>query len=213
MSKFPWLSGVFFFGLKLRQLSRPGLLESHLRDAMRKVQIIITTGGVSMGELDLLKPTIERSLGGTIHFGRVAMKPGKPTTFATVPIKTIDGEPAKRFIFSLPGNPGSAIVALHLFVLAALQNISGSSKPGLPKVMATLEHDINLDPQRPEYHRAIVRADKDGYMYAASTGLKRSSGIHKLQNTNALISLPVGDGYMRKGERVEAWMMSEVIGL
>ena len=212
MSKFSWLSGVILLISMLRKPSRPGLLETHLRDAMRKVQIIITTGGVSMGELDLLKPTIERSLGGTIHFGRVAMKPGKPTTFATVPIKAVNGERAKRFIFSLPGNPGSAIVTLHLFVLAALQNMSGSSKPGLPKVMATLEHDINLDPQRPEYHRAVVRADKDGYLYAASTGLKRSSGIHNLRNTNALISLPVGDGFMRKGEKVEAWMMSEIVG-
>lgn len=198
--------------LILKQSSRPGLLESHLRDAMRKVQIIITTGGVSMGELDLLKPTIERSLGGIIHFGRVAMKPGKPTTFATVPIKSVDGEPAKRFIFSLPGNPGSAIVTLHMFVLAALQNMSGLPKPGLPKVVATLEHDINLDAQRPEYHRAVVRAGKDGYLYAASTGLKRSSGIHKLQNTNALISLPMGDGFLKKGEKVEVWMMSEVVG-
>ena len=91
--------------------------------------------------------------------------------------------------------------------------MSGSPKPGLPKVVATLEHDINLDAQRPEYHRAVVRADKDGYLYAASTGLKRSSGIHKLQNTNALISLPMGDGFMKRGEKVEAWMMSEVVGL
>ena len=71
-----------------------GELEQSLRDALRgvgksntSVDVIITTGGVSMGELDLLKPTIERSLGGTIHFGRVSMKPGKPTTFATVPFK------------------------------------------------------------------------------------------------------------------------------
>lgn len=166
-----------------------------------------------MGELDLLKPIIERSLGGTIHFGRIAMKPGKPTTFATVPIKTVNGERTNRFIFSLPGNPGSAIVTLHIFVLAALQNMSGSFKPGLPKVMATLDHDINLDAHRPEYHRAVVRADKDGYFYAASTGLKRSSGTFNLRNTNALISLPVGDGFMRKGEKVEAWLMSEIVGL
>lgn len=165
-----------------------------------------------MGELDLLKPTIERSLGGTIHFGRVTMKPGKPTTFATVPIKTVNGERAKRFIFSLPGNPGSAIVTLHIFVLAALQNMSGSSKPGLPKVIATLEHDVHLDPQRPEFHRAVVKAGTDGYLYAASTGLKRSSGIHNLRNTNGLISLPRGDGVMRKGEKVEAWMMGRIIG-
>ncbi|OCT44390.1 putative molybdenum cofactor biosynthesis protein Gephyrin [Cladophialophora carrionii] len=64
-------------------------LELKLRDAFRLhgVDVVVTTGGVSMGELDLLKPTIERALGGTVHFGRVSMKPGKPTTFASVSIK------------------------------------------------------------------------------------------------------------------------------
>ena len=165
-----------------------------------------------MGELDLLKPTIERSLGGTIHFGRVAMRPGKPTTFATVPIKTVNGERATRFIFSLPGNPGSAIVTLHVFVLAALQRMSGSSKPGLPKVMAMLEHDMNRDAERLEFHRAVVKAGTDGHLYAVSTGLQRSSNIHKARNTNALLNIPAGDGIIGKGEKVEAWMMSEVVG-
>jgi gephyrin len=180
---------------------------------MRKVEVIITTGGVSMGELDLLKPTIERSLGGTIHFGRVTMKPGKPTTFATVPFKTNDGERIKRFIFSLPGNPGAAIVTLHVFVLAALQRMSGTPKPGLPKLMASLEHDVNLDAQRPEFHRAIVRAGPDRILYAASTGLQRSSRIGSLRTANALLILPARDGVMRKGEKVEAWMMGKIAGL
>ncbi|KAL9024187.1 MAG: hypothetical protein Q9196_006702, partial [Gyalolechia fulgens] len=104
---------------------KQGSLEQSLRDAMRKVDVIITTGGVSMGELDLLKPTIERSLGGTIHFGRVSMKPGKPTTFATVPFKNNTGDPETRLIFSLPGNPASAIVTSHLFVLPSLQQACG----------------------------------------------------------------------------------------
>ncbi|EHK98717.1 putative Gephyrin [Glarea lozoyensis 74030] len=88
---------------------KPGALEETLRDALRKVDVIITSGGVSMGELDLLKPTIERSLGGTIHFGRVSMKPGKPTTFATVPVKDNSGNRVNKVIFSLPGNPVSAV--------------------------------------------------------------------------------------------------------
>ena len=67
-------------------------LETKIRDSFRlqRLDIIVTTGGVSMGELDLLKPTIERSLGGEVHFGRVSMKPGKPTTFASVPFKESD---------------------------------------------------------------------------------------------------------------------------
>ncbi len=106
---------------------KPGTLEETLRDAMRRVDVIITTGGVSMGELDLLKPTIERSLGGTIHFGRVAMKPGKPTTFATVPAKNNEGQRVSKVIFSLPGNPAGALVTFHLFVLPSLHQMSGIS--------------------------------------------------------------------------------------
>lgn len=71
--------------------ARPGALETHLRESLESVDVLITTGGVSMGELDLLKPTIERSLKGTIHFGRVSMKPGKPTTFGTVPLSALAG--------------------------------------------------------------------------------------------------------------------------
>lgn len=65
--------------------TRPEGLEARLCEGLASVDILITSGGVSMGELDLLKPTIERALSGIIHFGRVSMKPGKPTTFATVP--------------------------------------------------------------------------------------------------------------------------------
>lgn len=68
---------------------KPETLERRLREALASVDVLITTGGVSMGELDLLKPTIERALHGTIHFGRVSMKPGKPTTFATVPSSSL----------------------------------------------------------------------------------------------------------------------------
>src|ERR1700712_5554125 len=130
-----------------------------------------------MGELDLLKPTIERSLGGTIHFGRVNMKPGKPTTFATIPFKTNSGERSTKTIFSLPGNPASAVVTFHLFVLPSLHQASGITPVGLPKVKVVLEEDVRIDRQRPEYHRALVVAKSDGLLYASSTGGQRSSRI------------------------------------
>src|SRR5205814_6994365 len=128
-----------------------------------------------MGELDLLKPTIERSLGGTIYFGRVAMKPGKPTTFATIPSKNNAGERMEKIIFSLPGNPASAIVTLHLFVLPSLHYASGIRPVGLPKVLVNIDHEISLDPERAEYHRVMVTMKRDGMLHASSTGSQRSS--------------------------------------
>ncbi|KAL9594831.1 MAG: hypothetical protein Q9179_005227 [Wetmoreana sp. 5 TL-2023] len=186
-------------------------LEQTLRDAMRRVDVIVTTGGVSMGDHDLLKPTIERSLAGTIHFGRVAMKPGLPTTFATVPFKTNTGQHEPRLIFSLPGNPASAIVTSHLFVLPSLHYASGVKPVGLPTVLVTLEHDFRLDPGRPEYHRAIVTAGRDGGLSAASTGGQRSSRVGSLKSANALVCLPARKGVLAKGERVQALLMGRVL--
>lgn len=218
-------------------------LEHALRDSLRgvgrassSVDVIVTTGGVSMGELDLLKPTIERSLGGTIHFGRVSMKPGKPTTFATIPFKeTGDGttqqERKSKLIFSLPGNPASALVTLNLFVLPSLHKLTGlgessraiSTKPwlapqlGLPRVAVVLTHHFPLDPKRTEYHRAVVTASRsDGRLYATSTGVEgvgqRSSRVGSLANANALVVLRPGRGVGIKGEIVEALMMGGVYG-
>jgi gephyrin len=189
---------------------QPGSLEEVLRDALRKVDLVITTGGVSMGELDLLKPTIERSLGGTIHFGRVAMKPGKPTTFATVPVKNNDGERVSKVIFSLPGNPASALVTFHLFVLPSLRQMSGIEPAGLPRVPVILSHDFSLDKSRPEYHRAIVSVGSDGVLSATSTGGQRSSRVGSLKGANALLCMPSGPEPLRKGAKVEALLMGSL---
>lgn len=189
----------------------PGSLEEVLRAAMRRVDVIITTGGVSMGELDLLKPTIERQLGGTIHFGRVSMKPGKPTTFATVPFKTNEGEDVKKVIFSLPGNPASAIVTLNLFVLPSLHIASGVEPAGLPRVPVHLSHSIKLDTQRNEYHRVVVSVGKDGKLWATSTGKQRSSMVGSMKSANALLCLPTGPGdLLEKGEKCDALLIGAV---
>jgi gephyrin len=189
---------------------KPGDLEETLRDALRKVDVIITSGGVSMGELDLLKPTIERSLGGTIHFGRVSMKPGKPTTFATIPVKSSSGDRVSKVIFSLPGNPVSAMVTFHLFVLPSLHHASGVSPAGLPKVLVALNHEFRLDPERAEYHRAIVTLGRDGLMHASSTGGQRSSRVGSLKSANALLCLPTGNESLAKGANVEALLMGRL---
>ncbi|KAF7589340.1 hypothetical protein BBP40_004455 [Aspergillus hancockii] len=218
-----------------------GEIERSLRDALRgvgkaktSVDVIITTGGVSMGELDLLKPTIERSLGGTIHFGRVSMKPGKPTTFATVPFKPSTSiqqaqqERETKLIFSLPGNPASALVTLNLFVLPSLHKLVGmsekqtapgvSSALGLPLVSVSLAHAFPLDPKRTEYHRAIVTASRsDGRLYASSTDLtgvgQRSSRVGSLASANALLVLRPGSGKIEKGALIEALMLGPVVAV
>ncbi|POR39099.1 Gephyrin [Tolypocladium paradoxum] len=190
---------------------KPGSLEETLRNGFRQADVLVTTGGVSMGELDLLKPAIERSLGGTIHFGRVAMKPGKPTTFATVPVKDNAGRRVSKVIFSLPGNPASALVTFHLFVLPSLHKQSGVSPVGLPKVPVVLAHEFPMDP-RPEYHRAVVTVGKNGLLTASSTGGQRSSKVGSLRAANALVCMPSGKGKLERGSKVGALLMNTIHG-
>ena len=98
-----------------------------------------------MGPSDLLKPVIERHLSGTIHFGRVTVKPGKPTTFASIPIlggKSRERKPA----FALPGNPASALVTFHIFVVPALRKLGGwpTTQCQLPRVRVHVGSFIHI---------------------------------------------------------------------
>lgn len=189
---------------------QPGALEEGLRNAFRKVDVVITSGGVSMGEKDLLKPTIERALGGTIHFGRVSMKPGKPTTFATVSLKNNSGDREEKLVFSLPGNPASAMVTFSLFVLPSLHMASGISPAGLPKVKVVLDSDIKMDPERNEYHRVIIVTKPDGRLHATSTGGQRSSRIGSFKGANALLCMPAKPGAVPKGSMVDALLIGNL---
>lgn len=211
----------------------PGELERKIRDGFRthNVDVLITTGGVSMGELDLLKPTIERSMGGTVHFGRVSMKPGKPTTFASVPFKpsssssSSDGsntnvhmqqtERIDKLVFGLPGNPASALVTAHLFVLPCLQKLAGvpvEECGGMERVMVRVSERMRCDALRVEYHRVVVSCGRDGVLVARSTGMQRSSRVGSLSSANALLVLPQKEGVLEAGELCEALMMGPVVG-
>jgi gephyrin len=113
-------------------------IQAHVAAIQRgldEADILLTTGGTSMGPTDLLKPVIERHFSGTVHFGRVAVKPGKPTTFATIPWKDL-----LKPIFALPGNPASALVTFQIFVVPALRKMGGWKKEmwNLPKVNVTV---------------------------------------------------------------------------
>lgn len=192
-----------------------GELERSIRDGFRRhdVDVLVTTGGVSMGELDLLKPTIERSMGGTVHFGRVAMKPGKPTTFASVPFKSEkDGERKDRLIFGLPGNPASALVTANLFLLPCLQKLSGAEGHGLERVKVKLSEKVRCDDKRVEYHRVVVSCGHDGILVARSTGMQRSSRVGSLSSANAMLVLPQKEGVLDAGELCVALMMGPIVG-
>lgn len=165
-----------------------------------------------MGPTDLLKPVIERHFNGTIHFGRVTIKPGKPTTFASIPIS--GGGNKSKPVFALPGNPASALVTFHVFVVPALRKLGGWPQElcQLPRAYVKLQNSMRLDP-RTEFHRVIIRAGTDG-LEASSTGGQRSSRVASLSGANGLVVLPPkkegGPQSLEVGERVEAVMVGEI---
>nr|CAD7427521.1 unnamed protein product [Timema monikensis] len=128
----------------------PKAVLSKLKEALSTGDVIVTTGSVSMGERDILRDVLITDIGATVHYARVFMKPGKPTTFATC-----DYEGRKKLILGLPGNPVSATVTSHLYVLPALRKMAGHPSPLATIIKATTEEEVALDP-RPEYHRAIL---------------------------------------------------------
>ena len=196
---------------------------SALQRGLHAADVVVTTGGTSMGESDLLKPLLERQLNGTIHFGRVAMKPGKPTTFATL---TDASSSRSKVVFALPGNPASALVTFYVFVLPALRKLSGYPKGedaaraggnpwSLPRVPVTLGGEMRLDP-RPEFHRVVVRAEGERGLVAYSTGSQRSSGMHSMAAANALIALPALEAgssarMLPRGARAEAILLGAIV--
>lgn len=186
----------------------PGALETAVRRGLDAADVLLTSGGVSMGNLDLIKPLLDRI--GVVHFGRLRMKPGKPCTFATV---THGGR--HRLIFALPGNPVSSLVTFYLLGAPALRKLAGWPNPRLTRVQVTLSQPLSLDAHRPEYHRASVRWDATlhaghGGFIANSTGSQASSRLLSMRSANALLEAPQGEGVLAAGSSVTALLIGDI---
>jgi molybdenum cofactor synthesis domain-containing protein len=167
-------------------------LRSSMIDRIAESDVVITSGGVSMGDLDLIKPLLAEL--ADVHFRRVFMKPGKPFNFAT------SGD---TLIFSLPGNPVSALVGFEFFIRPALRSMLGAAEIDRPRARVRLDQSVRSS-DRIEFQRAIVRVDPGGQLKAATTGPQASSRLASLVGANALIVVPPGSEFMGEGSRVEA---------
>ena len=119
-------------------------VKEKMESSSKLCDFVISSGGVSMGEKDLIKVFLEKE--GKILFGRLNMKPGKPTTFA----KFND-----TIFFALPGNPVSCYVTYQLLLSYALNLFQNSNKFEYPTIKIYILHDIDMDTERPEYQRAM----------------------------------------------------------
>lgn len=158
-----------------------------------------------MGEDDLIKPIIERTFRGKIHFGRVDMKPGMPTTFAT--IRGPKPSDHDRLVFCLPEHPASIIAAFSVLVMPALHRLTGKLPRdcGFPRIPVLLEgRDVRAHHTRTSFHRATVVARPDGRLHATSSGEQGLPVVTPRNNgANALLCIPPGDD-LRAGNEVLA---------
>jgi molybdopterin molybdotransferase len=174
-------------------------LERAMRAGLAKADVLLSSGGVSMGTRDLIKPLLEKM--ATIQFGRVSFKPGKPLTFAT----TGEG----KLAFGLPGFPVSSLVTFEIFVRPAVLKLSGAAQVKRPRVTAALGHEVRTDPVRPEYQRAVVTWERDRFV-ARTTGLQSSSRLISIVGANALLELEPGGEVLPKGTIVQALLLANL---
>ncbi|XP_057652615.1 gephyrin [Diorhabda carinulata] len=165
----------------------PDSVKSALEKAFSSNDVVISSGGLSMGEFDVLKQVLVEDFGAKIHFARVNMKPGKPTTFATLVYKE-----KRKIYFGLPGNPVSCGVTCLLYVVPALKYMERSSNYKFPIIRVGGLELVNNDP-RPEYHRVRVSVDPiSGEFKMRSTGNQISSRLNSLVGANGLAVVKKG---------------------
>ena len=178
-----------------RVTDETGSLQETIERGLGKADALLTSGGVSMGQLDLVKPYLAEH--GKIHFGRVRAKPGKPVTFAT-----LEGVP----VFAMPGFPVSALVSFEIYVRPALLKMAGRTHVHRPRRRVTLTHDVPHIAGRTEFQRAIVTLSTGGQYTAVTTGFQGSGRLLSMHGANALLVLPYQQADFPAGTEVEAIM-------
>jgi len=164
------------------------------RAVAEDADLIITSGGVSMGAYDFARTVVEAH--GHLNFWRVKMRPGKPLAF---------GAYREVPIMALPGNPVSALVTYEVFVRPALNRLAGMIEVHRMRVLARSEEDIESD-GRQSYLRAKIRW-QGGEFRVRLTGSQDSGVLMSLVAAEALIVVPEGTKHLPAGEEVEAWLL------
>jgi molybdenum cofactor synthesis domain-containing protein len=182
--------------------------ESSLVDALTRgaetCDALVTSGGVSVGDLDLVRVVLEKLSAGSMRWMQVAIRPAKPFAFGVL------GECATP-VFGLPGNPVSAMVSFVLFVRPALRRLSGHAQLERPVVTALLEGDLDRQADGKLYFvRARVVLDRAGTWRVRATDGQESHQLRSMAESNALVLLPDGPG-ARAGTTVEVMLIDPAL--
>jgi molybdopterin molybdotransferase len=176
------------------------LLEDAFAKASGKVDVLITSGGVSVGEADYVKETLLKQ--GETSFWKVAMKPGRPLTF---------GKLDTTYFFGLPGNPVSVMVTFYQFVQPALKKLMGETycSPIMMKVPCISE--LKKRPGRVEYQRGVLEQDENGRMVVRKTGAQGSGILRSMADANCFIVLPLDNEGVKNGGMVDVQLFHGIV--
>ena len=177
----------------------PVALEAAFRNAAARADVIISSGGVSVGEADFTKGMMRKL--GDVVFWRIAMRPGRP--FAV-------GRIGDTVLFGLPGNPVAVMVTFLALVRPALLRMMGSSDAGLPLLQAHSQEPMRKKPGRTEYQRGIVTTSADGRLHVRTTGNQGSGVLSSMVQANGLIVLHHSQGNVAAGDVVDVMMFHGV---
>ncbi|MDQ2652545.1 MAG: molybdopterin molybdotransferase MoeA [Chloroflexota bacterium] len=173
-------------------------LRTTLTQLIAGCDVVLTSGGVSMGDLDLIKPLLLEL--ADVRFRRVFMKPGKPLTFATT---------GDTIIIGFPGNPVSAIVGFEVFLRPALRWMQGAAQIDRPRLRVALEQRTRPS-DRIEMQRGIVGV-RDGKLSARPTGSQASSRLSSFVGANALLVIPAGSEPLQPGAIIDAVLTGPIV--
>jgi molybdopterin molybdotransferase len=176
-------------------LDTPDGTREAIREALEDADVVIVSGGVSVGPHDHVKDALHE-LGVEEHFWGVLLRPGKPTWFGTRDA---------TLAFGLPGNPVSAMVTFQLFARPALAALQGAA-PDAARVTAVLAHPVSRNPRREEAVRVRLRHTDRG-LEAETTGEQGSHMLTSMLGADGLAMIAPGEGELAAGERVEVELL------
>ena len=177
----------------------PEALKKAIASAIESSDIVLSTGGVSVGDYDYVD-RILTELGGTLHIRSVAVKPGKPLTVATF-------ENNNCLYFGIPGNPVSALVSCWRFVQPALKKLLGSSNYQPRFANATTRHDLKSAGRRETYLWGQLHLVDGKYEFVLAGGSHSSGNLINLAQTNGLAIVPVGQKLIAAGEELKVMLV------
>lgn len=166
-------------------------IEQAFKDAAHIADVVITSGGVSVGEADFVKITLDKL--GKVDFWRIAMKPGKPLAF---------GKIGEALFFGLPGNPVSVMATFYLFVLPTLRHMQGQPYQQPIVYRAITQGKLKKAPGRTDYQRGILK-NENGKLMVDGTGMQASHILSGMNRANCFIVLPLEAGGVEAGSEVD----------